>query len=268
MSQLKKRDERMYADYPDMVDLCAFREMVGGIGDSFARRLIHEKRVKAIFIKPNYWISKKSIIAYVMSDDYAHMEGVEIDFIITKVDRQVEYAIASRRLAMRAQRYFFAQREDLNSVGRRIKCRVLTVAPRRCLVECYGHDIEMTQKDLRYLAIPDLKKEYHRGQTLDYIVKHYDPVKDDLVISVKEVESNPFEGAEFRHPVGCRRYGVIAGKYGGGVFCNLPDGTVIMCNYSYQHNDSDFHVDDNVILIVQRYENEKKQIYRKNTSKW
>ena len=72
MSQIKKRYERMYADYPDMVDLCTFRAMLGGIGDSFARRLIHENRVKAIFIKPNYWISKRSIIAYVMSDDYAH----------------------------------------------------------------------------------------------------------------------------------------------------------------------------------------------------
>ena len=199
---------------------------------------------------------------------FRSMGGAEIDFIITKVDRQAEYAVASRRLAMRAQRYFFAQREDLNSVGRRIKCRVLTVAARRCLVECYGHDIEMRQKDLRYLAIPDLKKEYHRGQSLDCIVKHYNPAKNELVISVKELESNPFEGAEFRHPVGCRRYGVIAGKYGGGVFCNLPDGTVIMCNYSYQHSDSDFHVDDNVILIVQRYKNEKKQIYGKIMSKW
>ena len=199
---------------------------------------------------------------------FRNMEGAEIDFIITKVDRQAEYAVASRRLAMRAQRYFFAQREDLHAIGQRIKCRMLTVASHRCLVECYGHDIEMRQKDLRYLAIPDLKKEYHRGQTLDCIVKHYDPEKNELMISVKEVESNPFEGAEFRHPVGCRRYGVIAGKYGGGVFCNLPDGTVIMCNYSYQHNDSDFRVDDNVILIVQRYEYEKKQIYGKIMSKW
>lgn len=29
---------------------------------------------------------------------------------------------------------------------------------------------------------------------------------------------------EPRRPVGSRRYAVIAGKYGGSVFCNLPDG--------------------------------------------
>ena len=43
---------------------------------------------------------------------------------------------------------------------------------------------------------------------------------------------------------------VIAGKYGGGVFCNLPDGTVCMCNYSYQHEDSEFQSGDHVTLVV------------------
>lgn len=70
-----------------------------------------------------------------------------------------------------------------------------------------------------------------------------------------------------RHPIGSRRQAMIAGKYGG-VFCNLPDGTVCMCNYSYQHEDSDFLLGDTVILVVQRYAEEKKQMYGKILSKW
>ena len=70
-----------------------------------------------------------------------------------------------------------------------------------------------------------------------------------------------------RHPIGSRRQAMIAGKYGG-VFCNLPDGTVCMCNYSYQHEDSDFLVGDTVILVVQRYAEEKKQMYGNILSKW
>ena len=34
------------------------------------------------------------------------------------------------------------------------------------------------------------------------------------------------------------------------MFCNLPDGTVCMCSYSYQHEDADFMVGDTVILAV------------------
>jgi len=103
---------------------------------------------------------------------------------------------------------------------------------------------------------------------LDCIVKAFDPGENRLVISVKETESNPYEGAEQRHPVGARRLAVIAGKYGGGVFCNLPDGTVCMCNYSYQHEDSDFLVGDHVMLIVQRFDPGKQQMYGKILTKW
>ena len=196
-----------------------------------------------------------------------NMMGASIDFIITKVDREGGYAIASRRQASRAQRYFFAHRPDLCGEGSRVKCRLLAVGPRRCLAECYGHDIDLTQRDLSYTAIADLRTQYHPGDELDCIVKGYDDAQRDLQISVKETETNPFEGAEQRHPVGSRRYAVIAGKYGGGVFCNLPDGTVCMCNYSYQHEDSEFQSGDHVTLVVQRFERDKRQMYGKIMSK-
>lgn len=196
-----------------------------------------------------------------------NMMGASIDFIITKVDREGGYAIASRRQASRAQRYFFAHRPDLCREGSRVKCRLLAVGPRRCLAECYGHDVDLTQRDLSYTAIADLRAEYHPGDELDCIVKGYDAARRDLLISVKETEANPFEGAEQRHPVGSRRYAVIAGKYGGGVFCNLPDGTVCMCNYSYQHEDSEFQSGDHVTLVVQRFERDKRQMYGKILSK-
>ncbi len=197
-----------------------------------------------------------------------NMMGANIDFIITKVDREGSYAIASRRQASRAQRYFFARRPDLCGEGSRVKCRLLAVGPRRCLAECYGHDVDLTQRELSYTAIADLRTQYHPGDELDCIVKGYDAPRRELLISVKETEPNPFEGAEQRHPVGSRRYAVIAGKYGGGVFCNLPDGTVCMCNYSYQHEDSEFQSGDHVTLVVQRFEREKQQMYGKILSKW
>ncbi len=196
-----------------------------------------------------------------------NMMGASIDFIITKVDREGGYAIASRRQAARAQRYFFAHRPDLCAEGARVKCRLLAVGPRRCLAECYGHDIDLTQRELSYTAIADLREQYHPGDELDCIVKGYRARQRELLISVKETETNPFEGAEQRHPVGSRRYAVIAGKYGGGVFCNLPDGTVCMCNYSYQHEDSDFQSGDHVTLVVQRFERDKRQMYGKILSK-
>lgn len=72
MANMRRYYEKKFADYPDLVGLLTFRKMMGGIGDSFARRLVHENRVEYTFVKPHYWISKKSIIDYILSDDYAN----------------------------------------------------------------------------------------------------------------------------------------------------------------------------------------------------
>lgn len=221
-------------------------------------------RVRIVIPASEMWESGQERPDFVLQN----MVGAVIDFIITKVDRESGFAIASRRMAARSQRYYFSHRPALHREGAWVKCRVLSVGPRRCLVECFGHDINLTQRDLRYTAIPDLRNAYRPGRELDCIVKSYDAASAELRISVKETESNPFEGAELRHPVGSRRQAAIAGKYGGGVFCNLPDGTVCMCSYSYQHEDTDFMVGDTVILVVQRYDAEKRQMYGKILSKW
>ena len=71
MKDIRNKYRRQFKQYPDLVSASMFREMLGGIGDSFARRLIREQKVKAIFIKPHYWIPKESVIDYVLSEDYA-----------------------------------------------------------------------------------------------------------------------------------------------------------------------------------------------------
>lgn len=221
-------------------------------------------RVRIVIPASEMWEAGNERPDYVLQN----MVGASIDLVIIKVEREAGFAIGSRRLASRSQRYFFAHRDDLHRIGSRVKCRMLAVGPRRCLVDCYGHDLDLTQREMRYAAIPDLRDEYHPGMELESVVKVYDPTKDELIISIKETETNPILGAEQRHPVGSRRLAVISGKYGGGVFCNLPDGVVCMCNYSFQHEDSDFMVGENVILVVQRYNEEKLQMFGKILSKW
>jgi len=221
-------------------------------------------RVRIVIPETEMWEPGQERPGFVLQN----MVGASIDFVIMKVDREGGFAIASRRMASRARRYFFSRRPALYSVGARLKCQILSVGPRRCLVECHGHDIGLTQREIRYTAIPDLRTDYHPGEELDCIVKGYDPESDRLLISVKEITPNPFDGAKLRHPVGSRRQAVIAGKYGGGVFCNLPDGTVCMCAYAFQHEDSEFQIGDTAIVAIQRYDTGKKQIYGKIITKW
>lgn len=220
-------------------------------------------RVRILIPETEMWLNGEERPGFVMRG----IPGATIDFVIIHVDRQAGFAVASRRLALPSRRYYFSTQPDLHKPGSRVECQVLVVGPRRCLVSCYGYDLSVTQRELSYTAVPDLRDVYHTGQTLGCIVKSYDPRGGGLTISVKECVPNPYDGVEFRHPVQSHRQAVIAGKYGGGVFCNLPDGVTVMCSYSFHYDDSAFQAGDRVMLIIQRYDDSKKQIYGKIVAK-
>ena len=191
----------------------------------------------------------------------------DIDFVITKLDRVNSFVVASRRLALASRRYYMSTQPQMYRPGSRLECSVLTVGNRQMLVNCHGYDITLTQRDLDYTAIPDLKERYRRGEVLECVVKEYDSRNNHLKISVKEAIPNPFVGAIDRHPIGCSRQGLISGKYGGGVFVNLTDGLTVMCNYSFQYQDGDFLSGDSVTVVIQRFNSDKREVYGKIVAK-
>ena len=221
-------------------------------------------RVKVLIPETEMWYPGQERPPYVLRN----MSGAEIDYTILDVDREGGVAIASRRLALTAQRHFFDTIKGGRSVGDRLTCRVLAVGPKRCLVECGGRDMSLSQKDLTYTATPDLRTRYHPGQTLNCVLKEYDRREEQFWVSVKETVDNPFFGALRRHPIGSRRQAVISGKYGGGVFCTLSDETVCLCLYSTRHSDLDFHVGDTVILAIKQFDYDRCLIYGRILSKW
>ena len=226
--------------------------------------VIISHRVKVLIPETEVWMPGQERPPYVLRN----MSGAEIDYVILDMDREGGVAIGSRRIATLARQHFFDTAKNGHEIGEKLTCRVLAVGPKRCLVECGGRDLNLSQRDLTYTATPDLRVKYHSGQTLDCILKEYDRQAGQLWVSVKETMPNPFFGAVKRHPIGSRRQAVISGKYGGGVFCTLPDDTVCLCLYSTRHSDSDFHVGDTVILAIRQIDYERNLIYGRILSKW
>ena len=66
----KKYYYALFERYPEVVTLDEFREMLGGIADSTARKLLRENRVKLYYIRCTYFIPKEWIIEYVLSKHY------------------------------------------------------------------------------------------------------------------------------------------------------------------------------------------------------
>ena len=62
--------EKLFAAYPDVVTLPEFQAMLGGIGDSPARKIMRANKVKHFYIRCTYLIPKACVIDYVLSNDY------------------------------------------------------------------------------------------------------------------------------------------------------------------------------------------------------
>ncbi len=71
MKKGKSYYKELFKNYPDVVDLIQFREMLGGIADSTARKLMRTNAVKHFYIRDTYRIPKKCVIDYVTSEHYA-----------------------------------------------------------------------------------------------------------------------------------------------------------------------------------------------------
>jgi ribosomal protein S1 len=196
------------------------------------------------------------------------MVGSQIDYVVLEIDREGGCAIASRRVALAAKRHYFSTARTGHREGDLLKCRVMAVGAKHCTVECAGYDLRLSQRDLSYTAIPDLRTKYHPGQELTCRLKEFDKDAGRLIISVKEAAPNPFIGADRRHPIGSRRQAVISGKYAGGVFCTLPDGTVCLCLYSSRHSDANFAIGDSVIIAIREYNYSRQLIFGRLLAKW
>ncbi|MBS4026114.1 MAG: DNA-binding protein [Clostridia bacterium] len=63
--------KRIFEPYPDVVTFTEFKEMLGGIANSTARKLLRENHVKHFYVRTTYRIPKVWVIEYVLSEHYA-----------------------------------------------------------------------------------------------------------------------------------------------------------------------------------------------------
>lgn len=194
------------------------------------------------------------------------MAGAIVDYVITNVDREGECCTASRRMALEIRRNQFRRRPK--KVGIKVPINIIAVGRDKMLASMSGYDINIKPKDLTYAMMPDLRDFYHTGTTVTALVKEFNQEADTVKVSVKEAEPHPFDGAEQRHPLYCRRATVITGKYKGGVFCKLEDKLDCLCIYSPSQYDVDFHIGDQVIVVITKFNYDKKQVYGKIVAKW
>ena len=60
------KTQRMFEDYPDVVEVDDLRRMLGGISRKLAYRLLADREIKSVRIGRTYKIPKLCVIEYLM----------------------------------------------------------------------------------------------------------------------------------------------------------------------------------------------------------
>ena len=231
-------------------------------GNSVSCLVSIDYRVKVLIPASEVWYDKSA-----QRPDYVlkSMSGAEIDYVIIGIDRIGECAIASRRLALEIRRRAF--KKQRHNVGDIVPCRMIASGRSRCIVEVSGYDFTLSQRDMSYCMITDLRSEFFTGERYKAKIMEYEPAVDHLAISMKEVEPHPYDGVEIRHPINSRRVSKVTAKFGGNVFCRLDGNLDCLCTYSSQWSDSDFSIGDRVVIAVSKFNPVKKQVFGKVIAK-
>lgn len=215
-------------------------------------------RVKIIIPEHEVFIGDRSTEYHMLHS----MCGARISYVITYIDREEGFAVASRKLSLEKIRRASIRR--MGKVGDVVDVDVLAVSRNLCTVTYNGYDITVPQRDVSYGRIEDLRAEMLPGDVKKALITEYDVDEKVLRLTLKGATAHPFDGIETRHPLGSTRVAKIVGKYAGGVFCRLYDGvTTILCSYLSMQYDGDFREGDIVEVIINRYNTESKQVYGK-----
>ncbi len=190
------------------------------------------------------------------------MCGANIEYVITHIDREAGFAIASRKMALaRIRSAPSHNRIRVNSI---VEAKVLSVGKSVCTISYNGYDMVLPQREICYSSVEDLREIIHPGEVRKAVVKEYNRDENVLKLSIKEATPHPFDGIEMRHPLKATRIATIVGKYKGGVFCRLHDRvTNVLCSYLSMEYDGDYKIGDCVEVVIKKYNYERKIVYGK-----
>lgn len=172
----------------------------------------------------------------------------EIDFIVKGIDEENKKAVADRRAAMSLiYQSWYTTKENANSdyvlrEGRKVEARIVSASRSVLVIEIWGREYRLRSKDISYVRIPDISKEYPVGKTVAAVftkLERQRNEKGDIIIkaavSIKDADSDPRKEYFDMYNIGDVTTGTVTGLTEDGIYVRI-EGTEgkhdIMCAYS------------------------------------
>lgn len=164
---------------------------------------------------------------------YVHQRiGSEIDFVILGINEEAQVAVADRRMAMdikKASWYMTKMRDGKYAIeqGGKFEARIVAATRSILVVEVHGIEFRLRAKDISYVRIPNIEKEYPVGTTVDVIFTKLERTRKDgkvtvtPKVSVKEANPDPRKKWFDDYSVGAMAMAVVTEIDERGVFVRL-----------------------------------------------
>jgi len=146
-------------------------------------------------------------------------------FLILKMDRKRGNIVVSRRAILEESRT--EQRDQLLSKineGQIIEGMVKNITDYGAFIDMGGIDGLLHVTDISWRRIAHPSEVLHLGQTVKVMVTKYDQATKRVSLGMKQLESNPWQGADTKYPTGAKLKGKITNITDYGAFVELEPG--------------------------------------------
>ncbi len=146
-------------------------------------------------------------------------------FQILKMDRKRGNIVVSRRAVLEESRV--EQRNELLgkiSEGQVLEGMVKNITDYGAFIDMGGIDGLLHVTDISWRRISHPSEVLHLGQTVKVMVTKYDPNTKRVSLGMKQLEENPWQGADAKYPVGTKLRGKITNITDYGAFVELEPG--------------------------------------------
>lgn len=171
--------------------------------------------------------------------------GAEIDFIIVGIDENEQVAIGDRKeaMALKTRAWYLttnSQGQYALNKGTKVEARVAVATQNQMTVEVFGMEYKLREKDISYVRVPDISKEFPVGSTVPVVFTKLERVKQGknvaihASVSVKDALMDPRKRYFDMYTLNSVITGTVTGITEDGIYVRLEgmDGRIdMMCAF-------------------------------------
>ncbi|WP_223669302.1 30S ribosomal protein S1 [Kangiella shandongensis] len=184
-------------------------------------------------VKGGFTVEVKSIRAFLPGSlvdvrpvrDTSHLEGVDLEFKVIKLDQKRNNVVVSRRAVIESENS--AEREELLAnleEGVELKGIVKNLTDYGAFVDLGGVDGLLHITDMAWKRIKHPSEVVQVGDEIDVKVLKFDRERNRVSLGIKQLGSDPWVDINDRYPEGARLQGRVTNLTDYGCFVEIEDG--------------------------------------------